>query len=72
MMILSMAGLYNAFFLWGAVFLNCSTLLSREVRVRLVECLPTKIKWDIPVTIFAILIVILTFRNCFFLAKALA
>lgn len=67
LLILSLIGLYRAPYLWGAVLLNYAFILKKEIRSGFVEALYSKSRIDFPTIIFILLLVILIFRNCYFL-----
>ena len=67
LMCLSLAGLYKAPFLWGAVLANFLFLCSSVVRARVLGFFIRPIAWDVPLFIFVGLSLFFAFRNCFFL-----
>lgn len=67
MLALSLIGLYRAPYLWSAVFLNYLFLLKKSVRNAISYILLKRIKFDLPILLFIILIGIFIFRNCYFL-----
>lgn len=67
MMVLSLAGLYRAEFLWAAVVLNIALLIVPAHRSHFAACLRGRIKVTLFTAAFLILVAIFVFRNLYFL-----
>lgn len=66
-LLLSLLGFYSAFYLSVVVFLNYLFILNKNTRKILFVIFNNKLSFDPPAVIFIAVIIILIFRNCYFL-----
>jgi len=67
MLLLSIAHLYTAMFLWGSIVLSFLFLIVPSTRTSLKAFFSLKISFSIPLIVFICFLIVFIFRNCFFL-----